>query len=199
MSEETFENLLAPNLQSIRRLVQRRVRTAHQADDIVQQSLLRAFACRDQLRSQSKFKSWLWSIALNEIRMFLRDSRPGVSLDDLPNFQFADRTPSPLALCEETETAERLRAAMARLSMRDRTAIRLADLNGLTTSEAAGVMAISKAAFKSTHFRARQRLGDALRVMQTLAAPRFPAKGKQRIVYQVDLPCRTSPALRIAA
>jgi DNA-directed RNA polymerase specialized sigma24 family protein len=43
-------------------------------------------------------------------------------------------------------------------------AIRLVDLNGWSYRQAAGAMAVSTAAFKSAHFRARQRLAGALRM-----------------------------------
>jgi RNA polymerase sigma-70 factor, ECF subfamily len=163
MSGETFTDLLAPNLPSVRKFVQTRLRTSDHADDVLQQTLLRAFVCRDQLRVQAKFKSWLWSIALNEIRAFLRGLRPIVSLDEFPNFEVADRGPSPDVKCEQTERAERLNASMATLTERDRTAIRLVDLHGFSMSEAADALAVSRAAVKSTHFRARQRLAHALR------------------------------------
>jgi DNA-directed RNA polymerase specialized sigma24 family protein len=68
MSENTFESLLGPNLRSVRTLVQRRVGTSNQAEDIVQEILQRAFQRRNQLRVHTKFRAWLWSIALNEIR-----------------------------------------------------------------------------------------------------------------------------------
>jgi RNA polymerase sigma-70 factor, ECF subfamily len=162
MSGETFANLLAPNLQPLRRLVRTRLRTSDHADDVLQQTLLLAFARRDQLRVQSKFKSWLWSIAFNEIRAFLRGSRPHVSLDEFPNFEPVDYGYCPLKTYEQTERAERLQAGMASLNERDRIAIRLVDFNGMTIPEAAGKLAVSEAAVKSTHYRARQRLGHAL-------------------------------------
>src|SRR5882724_8447731 len=90
MAEETFETLLTSNLQWVRKLVRTRLRMSDQVDDVAQQTLLRAFACRHQLRDRSKIKNWLWSIALNEVRMFLRGSRPAVSLDEFANPQFAD-------------------------------------------------------------------------------------------------------------
>lgn len=199
MSQETFEALLAPNLQSVRKLVQSRLRTADHADDIVQQTLLRAFAFRHQLRSPSKFRSWIWSIALNEVRMFLRTARPYDSLDDSPNRYITDQTPSPLAMCEQVETSQRLRAGMATLSQRDRTAIELADLNGLSYAEAANAMAISLSAFKLTHFRARQRLEDTLRRTQAQTIPQILPKGKRANVYQLDSTRRDTPPSRIAA
>src|ERR1700683_1715780 len=97
MTGDTFEALLAPNLQSVRRFVQTRLRTSDHADDIIQQTLLHAFAHRDQLRSSSKFKSWLCAIAMNEVRTFFRTDRPTVSLDEFPHIESRDSEPSPLA------------------------------------------------------------------------------------------------------
>src|SRR5260370_2002669 len=108
MTRETFAGLLAPNLPSIRRLVQSRVRTRDEADDVLQQTLLYAFARRDQLRAPDKFRNWLWTIALNEVRMLLRRARPFVWIDEFPNFELPDQTPSPHAMCEQGERVQRL-------------------------------------------------------------------------------------------
>ena len=176
MSEELFESLLAPHLQWVRSFVRARLRTRDDADDVVQQTLLRAFVSRDQLRCAPKFKNWLWSIASNEIRAFLRTMRPSISLEERANGDFVDPSPSALAACERMEEDVRLRAGMANLTSRDRMAIRLVDLNGLSYSQAAGAMAVSTAAFKSAHFRARQRLGRALRTLSE------PVKGPGVVV-----------------
>ena len=163
MSGETFADLLAPNLQPLKKLLRTRLRASDHADDVLQQTLLLAFAKRHQLRLQSKFKSWLWSIAFNEIRAFVRGSRPHLSLDEFPNFEPLDRESSPDKRYEQTERAERLRAGMAKLTERDRTAIGLVDFYGLSIAEAACRLSLSQSAAKSTHYRARQRLGYALR------------------------------------
>src|SRR5207253_10728520 len=122
------------------------------------QAVLRAFACRDQLRVPSKFKSWLWTITLNEMRMFFRGNRSTISLDEFPNIDPSDRAPSPLARYEQIERLEWLREGLAKLSERDRAVIILCDLDGLSIAETAEVLALSKTAVKSTHLRARQRL-----------------------------------------
>ena len=163
MSKETFETLLSLNLKSLQRMVQSKLTVKEQADDIIQQALLRAYSRRDQLRSESNFKSWLLTIAVNEIRMHFRAKRPYASLEEFPNLQLVDASPSPHASCEQREREERLRAGIARLSKRDRTAIHLADIDGLTAAAAARKLSISIPAFKSTHFRARLRLGEKLR------------------------------------
>jgi RNA polymerase sigma-70 factor (ECF subfamily) len=163
MTGETFEALLAPNLPSLRRLVQMRMRTPDHADDVIQQTLLRAFVRRDQLRASSKFRSWLCSIAINEVRMFFRTSRPTISLQEFPQIDFRDSAPSPLARVEEMERREWLKASMDELSDRDRGTIRLCDLEGMSLRETAEVFEVSESAVKSMHFRARQRLACALR------------------------------------
>jgi RNA polymerase sigma-70 factor, ECF subfamily len=167
MSRETFEILVGANLKPVRNFVQMRLRIVDQTDDVLQQTLMQAFLRRHQLRAESKFKSWLFSIAINQIRTLRRSGRRDVSLEELPNRQFADRMPSPFSICERTEGEQRLQAGLARLTNRDRTAIRLVDIEGMTQAQAARELAISEVAFKSTHYRARRRLGEALRRMSS--------------------------------
>ncbi|HTX37508.1 MAG TPA: sigma-70 family RNA polymerase sigma factor [Bryobacteraceae bacterium] len=166
MTGDAFEALLAPNLPSVRRFVQMRLRTSDYTDDVIQQTLLRAFAHRDQLRADSKFKSWLCSIAMNEVRMFFRAGRPTISLHAFPQIDSRDSGPSPLARVEETERLEWLEAAMDRLSDRDRETIRLRDIEGMSLTETAEAFELSEPAAKSSHFRARRRLACALRSME---------------------------------
>jgi RNA polymerase sigma-70 factor, ECF subfamily len=166
MTGDAFEALLAPNLPSVRRFVQTRLRTSDHADDVVQQTLLQAFAHRDQLRASSKFKSWLCSIAMNEVRMFFRTGRPTMSLDEFPQIDSRDSGPSPLTRVEQMERLEWLQAGMDRLSDRDRETIRQRDLEGMSLTETAEAFELSESAAKSSHFRARRRLACALRSVE---------------------------------
>src|SRR5580704_12612020 len=166
MTGDTFEALLAPNLPMVRRFVQVRLKTSDHADDVIQQTLLRAFVHRDQLRTSCNFRSWLCSIAMNEVRMFFRAGRPTMSLHECPQIDSRDCGPSPLARVEEMERLEWLHAAMERLSDRDRETIRLRDLEGMSLTETAESFELSESATKSSHFRARRRLACALRSME---------------------------------
>src|SRR5271169_5877604 len=103
MSGNTFEVLLGPNLRSVQTLVRKRLRNSDHADDIVQEILLLAFQHRDQLRVHAKFRTWLWSIALNEIRSFFRRDRSTVSLEEFPNFEAPDPSMPPLVRLERME------------------------------------------------------------------------------------------------
>jgi RNA polymerase sigma-70 factor (ECF subfamily) len=172
MTGDAFEALLGPNLQSVQRFVQSRLRTSDHADDVMQQTLLHAFAHRDQLRANSKFKSWLCSIAMNEVRMFYRTGRPTISLNEFPHIDSCDLAPSPLARIEQSERQEWVHAGMERLSDRDRETIRLRDFEGLSLTETAEAFELSESATKSTYFRARRRLACAVRTMEHRGKPR---------------------------
>jgi RNA polymerase sigma-70 factor, ECF subfamily len=162
MSAETFAALLTPCLPSVRRLVQSRLRVWDEAEDVLQQTLLQAFRHRDQLQAHSKFKSWLWSIAMNEICMFHRRVRRHAPLPESPGMECRDRAPSPFERFEQLERRRRIQNAIATLSEGDRTAIRLRDLEGLSMPDTAKAMRRSEPAAKSVHFRARKRLKLAL-------------------------------------
>jgi RNA polymerase sigma factor (sigma-70 family) len=157
-THHTFEALLAPNLPSVRRLGQMRMRTP-----------ITRTTCRDQLRASAKFRSWLCSIAMNAARMFFRTSRLTISLHEFPQIDSRDFGPSPLARVEEMERLEWLKAGMDRLSDRNRGTIRLCDLEEMSLTETAEVFELSESSAKSTHFRARQRLACALRSMERRA------------------------------
>ncbi len=162
MSGETFTDLLAPNLPAIRRLVKARIRMPDYADDVLQQTLMHAFAHRNQLRTESKFKSWIVSIAMNEIRGLARRHRASIPLEAVPRLASAERSSCPHRAYEQSERAEWLQAGLAKLTDRDRNAIQLLDLAELKLTDVARKLSVSSAALKSTQFRARRRLGAAI-------------------------------------
>ena len=163
MSGETFETLLAPTLGGVRRLVNIRIRNSSHAEDVMQEILLRAFARRDQLRMDEKFGSWLFSIALNEIRQFFRRNRADVSLDEFPNLVALDSKPSPLARFEASETCNWVRSCIAALPQRDQVVIWLRDIDGKSVREVSGALGMSQSAIKSVHFPARKRMAHVIR------------------------------------
>lgn len=179
LSREAFTDLLEPNLRSVRAFVRRQMRNADCAEDITQRTLMLAFVNRHQLRETSKFRGWLLSIAANEIRMFFRASRPLLPLADTAPAYLCDRSPSPLARYELAEEVQRLRNAIAKLSYRDRTAIRLLELDEFSFDEAAAQMSLSKSAVKSIAFRARRRLATAMEPLERPASYRAAAIEQQ--------------------
>ena len=163
MSGETFEALLAPNLPVVQMLVHTHLGRSGQAEDVIQEILARAFTCRDQLRTDAKFRSWLWSIAVNEIRAFFRRDRPILSLDQIPNLDVPDRAMSPLARAERIEVRNQVRAWIAELSERDQRVIQVRDIEDGSLRDLASALHSSESAAKTAHFRARKRLADVVR------------------------------------
>jgi len=137
-------------------------RTSDHAEDIVQEILLRAFQHREQLRVHAKFRTWLWSIALNEIRSFFRRDRSTVSLEEFPNFEAPDPLMPPLVRLERMERRAWVHACMAELSERDQAVIRLRDIEDKSLREAAAALNCSESAVKAAHFRARKRLAQVM-------------------------------------
>jgi len=170
MSGETFESLLTLTLPAIRKFVRGKIRMPDYTEDVIQQALMHAFVHRGQLRERSKFKSWIFSIAMNEIRGLARRTPCWVPLEALPPMASFDRSACPFKTFEDGERADRLQAGLARLNTRDRQAIHLIDLDGLKLADAAHALSVSQAALKSTHFRARHRLSHALRANRKIAA-----------------------------
>ena len=159
MSPETFEVLLAPNLRSVRKLVYTRPKSSGEAEDVMQEILLRAFAGRHQLRAHSKFRTWLWSIALKEICSWFRRQRGLLSLDEFPDLVARYMVVSPLPALEQISAREWILVCCAGLAERDRAAIRFKSLR-----EVAAALHSSESATKTAHFRARQRLARIVRV-----------------------------------
>jgi RNA polymerase sigma-70 factor (ECF subfamily) len=162
MSTEPFDELLTPHLEAMRGFVRRRMRMQDDVDDVVQRTLLLAFAHRQQLRNPAKFKSWLCSIAVNEIRMIVRSTRPCVSLSVCPELEAVEMKDAPFMRFQERERQTSLRLAIARLHQRDQAAIQ-SELDGLSIAQIAAATATTRAAAKSARFRARQRLVVAMR------------------------------------
>ncbi len=63
-----IHELLQPNLLTLNRFVLRMVGNHFDAEDIVQETVIKAFVHFADFRAESKFKTWLMSIAVNEVR-----------------------------------------------------------------------------------------------------------------------------------
>ena len=85
MEKETFETLLEKNRVAVERYVNFRMPSAHDADDVIQETYLAAFSHFGELRDARLFKSWILSIARNQCALWYRKRlrRETVPLDRL--------------------------------------------------------------------------------------------------------------------
>lgn len=123
------------------------------AEDIVQETLLRAWRARNELRDERALKAWLCTIARREhARLYERKRLPTVDIDGL-----IEREESMLAVVDDVEL-EDLRRAIFRLDDDYREPLTLQVLLGYTTEEIAQHMGLTTAAVLTRLFRARIRL-----------------------------------------
>ncbi|MDH5510315.1 MAG: sigma-70 family RNA polymerase sigma factor [Nitrospinota bacterium] len=141
------------------------------AEDILQDTFLRAFKGLGSFRGDSSFLTWLLKIATNNCLMKLRKSKKMdiVSLDkpveidgsELPR-EIEDWSNNPSDQRLEDETREFLNKAMARLPEDKRMVLVLKDVEGFTNLEISETLGMSVAAVKSRLHRARLAMRDLL-------------------------------------
>jgi RNA polymerase sigma-70 factor, ECF subfamily len=137
------------------------------AEDIVQESLMKAFTHLNTFESRASFSTWLTSIAINTALMLLRKKRSSlrVSIDssmlgeDLCEVsEPRDHRDNPEQCYAQRQTEDRVRKAVERLRPKYREVIELRGLSDLPMSEIARSLRISEGAVKSRLLRARQEL-----------------------------------------
>jgi RNA polymerase sigma-70 factor (ECF subfamily) len=148
----------------------------------VQQSFQKAFVQLRQFHGDSSFSTWMTRIAINEALMLLRRkrARPEVTIDELRPadetvrpLDFPDPGLSPEESCLRRERKRMLFAAMNELTPGVGTAIRLRELEELSTEETARKMGLSVGAVKARVFHGRKRLSERLK---HFAGPAWIAK-----------------------
>jgi RNA polymerase sigma-70 factor (ECF subfamily) len=126
------------------------------AQDLVQDTFLRAWRALDKLREVAAVKAWLVTILRREhARLFERKSMPA---DDIDDFDLPDPQATPERRTEESA----LRQAIARLEPKYREPLVLQVLGGFSCSEIAAQLGLGEAAVMTQLFRARQKLKGQL-------------------------------------
>lgn len=140
-----------------------------EAGEVAQETFLRAWRGLDRFEGRSSFFTWLYRIGFNEAHRRL-SRRPAagtvVSSELHPVDQIQDARPGPAARAESDELRETLRRALRELPSELRAPVVLRDVEGLSTRQAAGILDLGEAAFKSRLHRGRMAL-------RTLLGPRM--------------------------
>ncbi|MGD9598851.1 MAG: sigma-70 family RNA polymerase sigma factor [Steroidobacteraceae bacterium] len=155
--ERQFEKLCAPQKADLIRYAFWLCRDRAVAEDIVQESLLRAWKSIDALENVAAVKPWLLTIVRREFaRGFERKRHETVDIAALE----AGSDPA-LAVCGDTEVDD-MRQAMLQLEPIYREPLVLQVLFGYSTAEIAAHLEISLPAVLTRLFRAREKLREAL-------------------------------------
>jgi RNA polymerase sigma-70 factor (ECF subfamily) len=162
--QRAFRILMGRHMQRAIRVAQRVVRDAAEADDIGQDAFLRVLnhaASFDP--GVARFTTWLYRIVLNLAFDRIR-RRPLLPIEEASEVRSGDPEPVERLIADEERRA--LEQAMAGLSERQRGAIALFHMEGLSGEEAAKAMDLSAKTFESLLARARAALRDQVEKIQ---------------------------------
>jgi RNA polymerase sigma-70 factor (ECF subfamily) len=177
---EAFRALVERHSRAVFRLAHRMTGSAHDAEDVVQETFLRAYRQLGRFESRANFGTWIHRIAVNCSIDVIR-SRPhretGHDTMDLEQLGAAvdpgdSATTSPERLMLSTEVQERITTAMGALSQMERAAFVLRHFEGRSIDEISRALGLKTNATKHSIFRAVRKMRTAL---EPLVAP--PATG----------------------
>ncbi len=168
---EAFQPLVRRYEHTLYRMAMAIMRNSADAEEITQETFLRAYEHLHQFRGESRFSTWLTQIAINAARMRLRKSHAALweSLDE-PVSQEQGGTPreapdthdNPEQSLQRSETREHIAQALSGLPAGYRMVLVLRDLQELSTQETAKLLKLSDANVKTRLLRARQMLRQRL-------------------------------------
>jgi len=167
-SLDAFEGLVRRYQRRVVNYVQAIVRDFGEAEDVAQETFIRAYRSLGRFRGESAFQTWLYTIATNTARTSLerrgrRERVADQSLDDDARALTAERVPShgpdPEATLVMRDAIDR---ALATLPDELRVAVVLRDVEGLDYKEIAEVTEVPMGTVESRIFRARRKLRTLL-------------------------------------
>jgi RNA polymerase sigma-70 factor (ECF subfamily) len=168
---EAFYELIRPYERRLYAAAFLILRNETDAEDCVQESVLKGFKHIRQFRAEAKFSTWLIQITMNEARMRRRKERAGLmepietgkgDEDAYTPRDFADWREIPSEALERQEVREKLAEALDSLSQIYREVFVLRDMEQLSIEETARALGISPASVKTRLLRARLMLRDLL-------------------------------------
>jgi RNA polymerase sigma-70 factor, ECF subfamily len=169
---ESFAALINQYDRHIYRLALNITGNQEDAEDVLQDSFLKAYTNLAQFQGNSRFYTWLVRIAVNEALMKLRKRRGAswVSLDEpvetedrsLMPQEIADWADNPEESYAKAELQDILNQTMQELEPQFRTVFVLRDVENFSTEETAKMLGLSVPAVKSRLLRARLKLRELL-------------------------------------
>ena len=151
---DAFEELVRRHAERLYAVVLRFVADGEEAQEVTQEAFLRAWRSIARFEGRSLFFTWLYRIGINEAKR-RAGRRPPVP-------EAPDWSQAPETRWEQADLRRVLEQAIRGLPVEYRATIVLRDVEGLSTREAAEVMDLGEAAFKSRLHRARLAVRRAL-------------------------------------
>jgi RNA polymerase sigma-70 factor (ECF subfamily) len=169
---EAFYELVRPYERAIYFAAMGVLNNPTDAEDVAQETVLKAFKALPNFRFEAKFSTWVTQIAINESRAKLRKDRPhlyeSITSDredeegEYHPRDLADWREIPSEELQRKELRDALKRAMASLSPKNREVLILRDVQHMSIAETAKILGITEATVKVRLLRARLKMRDAL-------------------------------------
>ncbi len=159
-----FESVIRLYQRDIVNFHYRLVGTRFEAEDLAQETFLKAYLKHDTLRDKAKIKSWLYSIAKNvAIDFFRRNKNREIALDsEIINDLATTASAEFIDHVAQTEITHTLGKIVGGLSTSDRAIIKLLYYEGFSYDEICNMLHINKNTLKSRLHRARKAILNAI-------------------------------------
>lgn len=163
---EAFGQLIDRHASAIVNLAYRMVGNQAEAEDLAQEAFLAAFKALSTFRADAKFSTWLYRIASNKCKDWLRVKRPGqgqydVDADEQLDLHVSeDRTPEDLLA--QQQVAKELDQAIQRLPPLYREAFVLKHIEGLSYEEMENILGVGGDTLKMRVYKGRVQLSREL-------------------------------------
>ena len=164
---EAFGLLVSAHARTAFRLAYRLTGDERDAEDVVQESFIRAYRQLDRFEARSNFGTWLHRIVVNcamdalRARHQRRTERLGDNAENVPDTARSD-DPSPERLTLSKEIRRRLDSSMSSLTPQERVAFALRHYEGRSIDEIGRTLGVQKSAAKHAVFRAVRKIRTAL-------------------------------------
>ncbi len=132
------------------------------AEDVMQEAFLKAFAKIRTYRGEVSFGAWLKKIVVNKSLDFLRLRKDQLSLDEIGELPLAEEEPPDPMQAETAPVVEEIREAIGMLPEGYRIVLSLILLEGYDHEEVSEILRISNATSRTQYHRAKRKLQELI-------------------------------------
>lgn len=168
---EAFETLIQTHQKKVYNIALRMTKNPEDAQELAQDTFVRAFVAIKKFRCEASFSTWLYRIAMNVCTDFLRKrnkaivvsmEQGAVGSENEQPIQLPEEGPGPDELSERRQLKKLVRQAMDSLSAEHRQVLVLRDLMDLSYKDIANTLDVSEGTIKSRINRAREGLKQVI-------------------------------------
>jgi RNA polymerase sigma-70 factor, ECF subfamily len=183
--KEAFRVLVERHSRSIFRMVYRMTGNQQDAEELVQETFLRAYKSLGSFELRANFSTWLYRIAVNRTLDFLQTKKTQIAMKE--TYEIADHPdpeqgnqvqlpatgPGPDRMLLSAEMKRKIAGAMGLLTPAERVAFTMRHMEGRSIEEISQALDLKVSAAKNSVFRAVQKLRQQL---EPYAGPSSPAR-----------------------